>query len=74
MSHHNAAMLLAPAKPKPIKEFHLLGLHHHFTGGQAAGVTLVLLVALAVLLMLAASAVSDARTRRENLRKYPRPQ
>lgn len=75
MSHHNAAMLLAPAKPSPaVKSFHLLGLHHHFTGGQAAGVVFVLVVAFIVLLVFVGSAVSDARTVRENRRRNQQAQ
>lgn len=58
MSHHNAAMLLAPAKPKPaVQSFHVLGLHHHFTGGQAAGLTLVLLLIAAVVIALTVTAL-----------------
>ncbi|HEY1617589.1 MAG TPA: hypothetical protein VGG25_08225 [Streptosporangiaceae bacterium] len=59
MSHHNAAMLLAPAKPHPaVKSFHLLGLHHHFTGPQAGGL-FVVLFALAVAVWLIAIALRD---------------
>lgn len=75
MSHHNAAMLLAPAKPTPaVKSFHLLGLHHHFTGGQAAGVVFVLVIGVFALIAILSSAIDGARTRRRNLRQYPRSQ
>lgn len=70
MSHHSAAMLLAPAKPKPVQSFHLLGLHYHFTAATAPA-ALLAICAVAVCLYFV---LTGAATRRSNRQRNQQAQ
>lgn len=70
MSNHTAAMLLAPAKPKPVQSFHALGLHYHFTAATAP----LALLAVCALLVCLYFVATGAATRRANRRRNRRAQ
>ena len=65
MSNHNAAMLLAPAKPKPVQSFHALGLHYHFTAATAPLALLAVCALIVCLYFVVTGSARKARSRRQ---------